>query len=162
MEAAGRDVPPFQTHSARWKWAEAASLPEVSKSAWSSKAFGHQNSNTNLKAYKQQFRSFSQDGFLFTCKWWFSIFFINVLSSVQLFAATPWTIAHEAPLSMGFPRQEYWSGLPLPSLDNLPYLVAEPISPLASRFFFTKKPENPITIPPKSLWVAFCKSNKIF
>ena len=35
-------------------------------------------------------------------------------SRVRLFA-TPWTVAHQAPLSMGFPRQEYWSGVPLPS-----------------------------------------------
>ena len=32
---------------------------------------------------------------------------------------TPWTIAHQASLSMGFPRQEYWSGLPFPSPENL-------------------------------------------
>ena len=32
----------------------------------------------------------------------------------------PWTIAHQAPLPMGFPRQEYWSGLPFPSLGDLP------------------------------------------
>ena len=37
-----------------------------------------------------------------------------VLSHVRLFA-TPWTVAHQAPLCMGFPRQEYWSGLPFPS-----------------------------------------------
>ena len=37
------------------------------------------------------------------------------LSHVQLLA-TPWTLAHQAPLSMGFSRQEYWSGVPLPSL----------------------------------------------
>ena len=36
------------------------------------------------------------------------------LSHVQLFS-TPWTVVHQAPLSMGFSRQEYWSGLPLPS-----------------------------------------------
>ena len=36
------------------------------------------------------------------------------LSLVQLFVA-PWTVAHQAPLSMGFSRQEYWSGLPFPS-----------------------------------------------
>jgi len=36
------------------------------------------------------------------------------LSSVQLFA-NPWTAAYQAPLSMGFSRQEYWSGVPLPS-----------------------------------------------
>ena len=40
---------------------------------------------------------------------------VKSLSHVQLFA-TPWTAAYKAPLSMGFSRQEYWSGLPLPSL----------------------------------------------
>ena len=39
---------------------------------------------------------------------------VKSLSHVQLFA-TPWTAAHQAPLPMGFSRQEYWSGLPLPS-----------------------------------------------
>ena len=38
---------------------------------------------------------------------------------VRLFA-TPWTVAHQAPLSMGFPRPEYWSGLPFPSPGDLP------------------------------------------
>ena len=38
---------------------------------------------------------------------------------VQLFV-TPWTVAHQAPLSMGFSRQEYWSGLPFPSPGDLP------------------------------------------
>ena len=37
-----------------------------------------------------------------------------VLNRVQLFA-TPWTVAHQAPLSVGFSRQEHWSGLPFPS-----------------------------------------------
>ena len=41
------------------------------------------------------------------------------LSHVWLFV-TPWTIAHQIPLSMGFPRQEYWSGLPFPSPGDLP------------------------------------------
>ena len=35
-------------------------------------------------------------------------------------SATPWTIAHQAPLSMGFSRQEYWSGLPVPAAGDLP------------------------------------------
>ena len=52
------------------------------------------------------------------------------LSRVQLFA-TPWTVAHQAPLSMGFSRQEYWSGLPLPSPEDLPNPGIEPTtSPL--------------------------------
>ena len=44
---------------------------------------------------------------------------VKLLSCVQLFA-TPWTVAHQAPLSMGFSRQEYWSGLPLPSPGDIP------------------------------------------
>ena len=41
------------------------------------------------------------------------------LSRVRLFA-TPWTVAHQAPPSMEFSRQEYWSGFPFPSLGDLP------------------------------------------
>ena len=44
---------------------------------------------------------------------------------------TPWTIAHQAPLSMGFPRQEHWSGLPFPSPGDLPNPGIEPRSPPA-------------------------------
>ena len=50
------------------------------------------------------------------------------LSCVQLFA-TPWTVAHQAPLSMGFSRQEYWSGLPFPFPGDLPDPGIEPRSP---------------------------------
>ena len=42
---------------------------------------------------------------------------------------TPWTVAHQAPLSMGFSRQEYWSGLPFPSPVDLPNPGIEPRSP---------------------------------
>ena len=49
-------------------------------------------------------------------------------SRVQLFE-TPWTVAHQAPLSTGFSRQEYWSGLPLPSPGDLPDPGVEPVSP---------------------------------
>ena len=50
------------------------------------------------------------------------------LSCVWLFA-TPWTISHQAPPSMGFSRQEYWSGLPFPSPGDLPNPGIEPGSP---------------------------------
>ena len=43
--------------------------------------------------------------------------------------ATPGTVAYQAPLSMGFSRQEYWSGLPFPSLGDLPDPEIEPGSP---------------------------------
>ena len=52
----------------------------------------------------------------------------QLLSRVQLFA-TPWTIAHQVPLSMGFTRQEYWSGLAFPSLEGLPDPGIKPWSP---------------------------------
>ena len=50
------------------------------------------------------------------------------LSRVQLFA-TSWTIAYQAPPSMGFSRQEYWSGLPFPSPGDLPNPGIKPGSP---------------------------------
>ena len=53
---------------------------------------------------------------------------VLVTQRVQLFA-TPLTVAHQAPLSMGFSRQEYWSGLPFPSPGDLPDPVTEPRSP---------------------------------
>ena len=53
----------------------------------------------------------------------------------------PWTIAHQAPLFMGFSRREHWSGLPCPSSGSLPKLGMEPMSlmppALAGRFFIT-------------------------
>ena len=51
-----------------------------------------------------------------------------LLSRVWLFVA-PWTAAHQAPLSRGFSRQEYWSGLPYPSPGNLPDPGIKPESP---------------------------------
>ena len=53
---------------------------------------------------------------------------VKSLSRVRLFA-TPWTVAHSAPPSMGFSRQEYWSGLPFPSPGDLPNPGIEPGSP---------------------------------
>ena len=52
---------------------------------------------------------------------------LSHLSCVQLFAAL-WTIAHQAPLSMGFSRQGYWSGLPCPPPRDLPIPGIEPKS----------------------------------
>ena len=53
---------------------------------------------------------------------------VKSLSCVQLFG-TPWTIAHQAPPSMEFSRQEYWSELPFPSPGDLPDPGIEPGSP---------------------------------
>ena len=53
---------------------------------------------------------------------------VKSLSRVRLFA-TPWTVAYQAPLSMGFSRQECWSGLPFPSPGDLPDPGIKPRSP---------------------------------
>ena len=64
----------------------------------------------------------------------------SVKNHVRFFAM-PWTVVSQAPLSMGFPRHEYWSGLPFPSPRNLPNPWIEPTSlespPLAGEFFTT-------------------------
>ena len=63
-------------------------------------------------------------------------------------SATPWTVARQAPLSMGFSRQEYWSVLPFPSPGDLPNPGIEPMSPaLAGKFFTTEPPGNPYLLP---------------
>ena len=59
---------------------------------------------------------------------------VKLLSRVRLFA-TPWTVAYQGPPSMGFSRQECWSGLPFPSLGDLPDPGIEPtFLPLAGGF----------------------------
>ena len=55
----------------------------------------------------------------------------------------PWTIAHQAPLSMGFSRQEYWSGLPFPPPGDLPnpgIELTSLVSPASAGRFFTTMP----------------------
>ena len=73
---------------------------------------------------------------------------VLMLSHVNLFV-TPWTVVHQAPLSMGFSRQEYWSGLPTPG--DLPDPGIEPTSPAASAlaggFFTTEPPGKPFAKP---------------
>ena len=55
---------------------------------------------------------------------------LTAFSHVQLFA-TLWTVAHQAALSIGFTRQEYWSGLQSPPAEDLPNPGIEPASPVA-------------------------------
>ena len=65
------------------------------------------------------------------------------LSCVQLFA-TPWTVARQAPLSMGFSRQEYWSRLSFPSLGHITDPGIMPVSPALVGAFFTTEPPGKI------------------
>ena len=64
---------------------------------------------------------------------------VKSLSRIRLFV-TPWTVAHQAPLPMGFSRQEYWSGLPFPSPGNLPNPGIEPGSPALQADALTSEP----------------------
>ena len=74
----------------------------------------------------------------------------SLLSPVRLFA-TPWTVAHQAPLSMAFPRQECWNGLPFPSPEDLPNPWIKPGSPTlqacSSLFEPPGKPHVSLTSP---------------
>ena len=73
--------------------------------------------------------------------------------------ATPWTVAHQAPLFTGFPRQEYWSGLPFPSPGNIPDPGIKPMSlTLAGRFFTTEPPEKAQSRTQSSVIVIFLYS----
>ena len=60
-------------------------------------------------------------------------------NSLQLHA---WTVAHQAPLSMGFSRQEYWSGLPFPSPGDFPNPGMDPESPALAGGFITTEPSG--------------------
>ena len=78
------------------------------------------------------------------------MYVLNLFSHVQLFE-TPWNVAHQAPLSTGFSRQEYWSGSPCPFPRDLPSPGIEPESlkspALAGGFFTTSAPwEAPTNI----------------
>ena len=73
--------------------------------------------------------------------WWLLLFSCKVMSSSF---RTSWTIGCQVPLSLGFPRQEYWSGLPIPTPRDLPDPGIKPTSPiLVGRFFITESPGKP-------------------
>ena len=76
------------------------------------------------------------------CKSVLSLFSCSVVSN----SATPWTAARRSSLSLGFPRQEYWSRLPFPSPGDLPSPGTESMSSaLAGRFFTAEPPGKPIS-----------------
>ena len=74
-------------------------------------------------------------------------FTYHVLSRVWVFA-TPWTVAHQVPLSVGFSRQKYWSRLLLPPPEYLPDPGIEPTSPVS----------RAVSLPLHSMWSLFIKS----
>ena len=65
----------------------------------------------------------------------------------------PWTVAFQAPLFVGFPKQEYWSGLPFPSLGYLPDPGIELMSPALAAVFFTTEPPGNCYIRSYLWWI---------
>ena len=78
------------------------------------------------------------------------------LSRVRLFA-TPWTVAHQAPPSMGFSRQEYWSGLPFSSPGDLPNPGIEPRSPALQADTFISEPPGKYVYVYKDMCICVSK-----
>ena len=85
---------------------------------------------------------------------------VNSLSRVWLFA-TPWTIVHQAPPSMGFSRHEYWSGLLFPSPGDLSDPRIEPSSPALAGRLSQSHPGNSNLLP-DSIWHPECKLADVF
>ena len=85
---------------------------------------------------------------------------VKVLRHVQLFG-TPWTVACQAPLSMGFSRQEYWSGSPIPSPGGLPNPGIKPGSPALQADSLPSEPlGKPICCVCVCVCVCVCMYNK--
>ena len=81
----------------------------------------------------------------------------DTLSRVRLFE-TLWTVAYQAPSSMGFSRQEYWSRLPFPSPGDLPHPGVEHRSPAFQADTLTSEPPGK---PPKSCYTPTKNKNRI-
>ena len=80
---------------------------------------------------------------------------MKLLSRVRFFV-TPWTVAYQASLSMGFSRQEYWSGLPFPSPGDLPDPGIEPGSPALEADALTMSSANSESLTSSfPIWIPF-------
>ena len=73
--------------------------------------------------------SYLPEQFIFQCLILFHFHTVHRVLKARILKCTPWTVAYQAPLSMGFSRQECWSGLPFPSPGDLPDPGIEPRSP---------------------------------
>ena len=96
--------------------------------------------------------NFQKEYLLFKTRWWiqrmfccFIICYHSLVANLCLILAIPRTIVHQAPVSMGFSKQEYCSGLPFPSPEDLPYPGMEPGSPaLQADSSKTEPPGKPL------------------
>ena len=70
------------------------------------------------------------------------VLFLSLVAKSCRTLGTAWTVARQAPLSMGFPRQEYWSGLPFPSPGDLPDTGIELGSPALQADYLLTEPQG--------------------
>ena len=126
------------THIVLWIWKHSVSLcphthhHPILKSFCFSFIVSSTDSNLEvcLFVFLIAFACWSADSFLYLLSWHLVPWLCCVLGRfhhVRL-SVIPWTIAHQAPLSLGFSRQEYWSGLPCPVPDDLPHPGVECMS----------------------------------
>ena len=84
----------------------------------------------------------------------------GLVTKLCLTLVTPWTVAHQTPRSMGFSRQEYWSGLPFPPSGELPNPGTEPLSPaLAGGVLYDRAPREAPFLPLGSLMLPIFWGN---
>ena len=116
---------------------------------------GKKYSNYRIRCYIYIFLSFFGGGLLGRCvgkvrKRKFSAVLLFSHSVMSNSFVTPWTVACQAPLSMGFPRKEHWNGLPFPSPGDLPdpeiEPEIEPVSPDLAGGFFTTEPLGKLSL----------------
>ena len=81
---------------------------------------------------------------------------VKLLSHVRLFV-TLWTVAYQAYPSMGFSRQEYWSGLPFPSPGDFPDLGIKPGSPTLEADALTSEPSGKPSVFFLKDWLIWCQ-----
>ena len=97
----------------------ASFLPSFSSALWDPPCSSTSTANVIVKLWTETPVSLL---FIYVCA-------LSCFSHVQFFV-TPWTVARQVPLSMGFSKQKYWSGLPVPSPGDLPDTGIEPVSPI--------------------------------
>ena len=118
----------------QWAWVSGSLQPQQRERGHSPWRLLHQELPILLPKHFQSFSSSPQSPDF--------VFVVRLLGHISF--AIPWTVAHQAPLSIGFPKQEYWSGLPFPPPGDLPDPVMEPVSPaLACGFFITEPSGKP-------------------